>query len=170
MIGRCYSLLGCIRTFDGAYNLRGLLLISVAGLVLGCLSAGLLAFQWLTSHDDPSIHHLHAILRPDPSGQWYIQNDATHAPHGFSTDVVQGDDYIRVFTGMYTKAGTIQISTDDGFGDYISGHANLGLNTAVIEIRYQGEVIDPAEIWSYLPPDRRENQNGNFWVNITMIE
>jgi hypothetical protein len=30
--------------------------------------------------------------------------------------------------------------------------------------------IDPADVWSYLPPERLDRLNGNFWINMTMIE
>lgn len=118
------------------------------------------------------VHHLHGILRPDEKGQWFILSDDTHEPWGIDPFVVQTETYIRIFTSgrFYSKAGTIQISSDDGFGGYITGHASLGLGNATIEVRANGKLIDPADVWGHLPPDRRENRNGNFWINMTMIE
>lgn len=119
-----------------------------------------------------TVHHLHCVLRPDANGQWYVQNDATHASYGIDAYVQQTSTYVRIYTAglMLTKAGTIQISSDDGFGDAITGHANLGINTAFIKILADGCIIDPADVWCHLPPDRQANMNGNFWINMTMIE
>lgn len=118
------------------------------------------------------VYRLHGILRPDAEGNWYVQIDDTHEHRGIDGFVQQTNDHLRIFTfgRNYSRAGTIQISSDDGFGGVITGHANLGLNTARIEVRARGERIDPAEIWSHLPPDRLESLNGNFWINMTMIE
>ena len=144
---------------------------ALAGVVASVLLAGGLVFGLPSEQKDRQVvHQLHAILRPDATGRWYIQNDATHAPHGVSLRVAQDERSLRIYMDMYDKAGTIQISSDDGFGGYIAGHANLGLNTAVIEVRAGGVLIDPADVWSYLPPDRVENGNGNFWINIAMMD
>lgn len=115
--------------------------------------------------------HAHAILRPDLDGEWYIMVDDTHASYGIDRFVQQTDDHVRIYTAGLPalKAGTIQISSDDGFGGVITGHANLGLNTAMIEVRAHGQKINPRDIWEYLPTDRKDNVNGNFWINITMV-
>lgn len=118
------------------------------------------------------VYRLHAILRPDAAGKWYVQIDDTHVHQGIDGFVEQAEDHLRIFTSgrVYSRAGTIQISSDDGFGGVITGHANLGLNTARIEVRAHGAKINPANVWTYLPTDRRELLNGNFWINITMIQ
>ena len=62
--------------------------------------------------------------------------------------------------------GTIQISSDDGFGGTIAGYANLGRNQADIIIKANGKLIDPKDVWKYAP----EPDNGNFWIDITMMD
>lgn len=116
----------------------------------------------------PSYERLFGIIKPDEQGLWRVYVNETHEPRGLDTFVKQTDTYIRVFFAgkFYRKAGTVQITTDDGFGPRISAHANLGLASTTITLFADGEVIDPATIWNYAP----QVGNGNLWVDVTMIE
>ncbi|MBJ3784010.1 hypothetical protein [Devosia sediminis] len=108
-----------------------------------------------------------AILRPDEDGQWFIQNDVDHRPFGIDTYIEQTPDSIKIFTCCGAPrdfAGSIQINGDDQFGTTITGHANLGIGGATIEVRANGRKINPADIWSYLPPG-----GGNFWIDMSMM-
>lgn len=124
----------------------------------------------------------HCIIRPDAGGQWYIQDDATHSPYGINA-IQQFSDRVQLFfTGgitnppwqAYSKAGVVQITTDDGFAGSVCANANLGLGSITIYLRAHPNLgaasppIDPAEVWSYLPPDRLAKMNGNLWVSATM--
>lgn len=114
----------------------------------------------------------HCVLRPDVNGKWYIQNDSTHAPEHIDLYVQQTADYVRIYTsGLYgISAGVIHITSDDGFGPFISGYGNLGLNTSYIRIYAGTTMIDPADVWGHLPPDRKEAMNGNLWVSLKVWE
>lgn len=112
----------------------------------------------------PRTETLHFILRPDANGRWYIQDDADHMPIGVSPTVEQGPDFVRVFfVRSFTHAVSVQITSDDDFGTRITGHSNLGLNSATIRVLAGGQQIDPAKIWSYTP-----RNSGNFWGTIVM--
>jgi hypothetical protein len=114
----------------------------------------------------PTVHQLHAIIRPDSTGRWYVQNDVDHAPIGITTRVDQGPDFVRIFfTRGYSHAGTIQVTSDDDFRDRVSGHSNLGLNHATVRIVAGGQVIDPATVWDHAPVG-----SGNLWVSVTMVQ
>jgi len=116
---------------------------------------------------EDTIEHLHAILRPDPTGKWFIQNDIDHKPIGISLTVEQTDKFIRIFFNKtYSYAGVIQISSDDGFLNKVTGHASLGLNNATIQITHNKKVIRPVDITKI---NRGYSENGNFWVSVTMI-
>lgn len=119
-----------------------------------------------------TVHHLFGVLRPDPLGRWYIQLDDTHQPYGLDSYVEQTDEHLRIFMAgrFYSRVGSIQITSDDGFGAVIRGHGNVGLESATIIVKANGQSIDPAEVWSHLPTDRLREDNGNFWINLTMIE
>ena len=120
---------------------------------------------------EPGGHQLRVILRPDVHGNWYVQDDASHAPLGMRSFVKQTADSVRIFYDrLYSKAATIQISSDDGFGARVTGHASLGLDSATINVFVDGKKIDPARIWDYLPEEKLAGPNGNFWINVTMIE
>lgn len=111
------------------------------------------------------IVHLHAVLRPDSSGRWFIQNDEDHAPFGILLQVEQGPDFVRIFFDRnYTHAGAIHVTADDDFRGTISGYSNLGLNAATIRVVANGHVIDPAAVTSFVPPGA-----GNFWITVTML-
>jgi hypothetical protein len=120
---------------------------------------------------EPANHHLHAIVRPDAAGRWYVQADVDHAPSGISPTVEQGRDergpFVRVFfSRSYSHAGIVHISSDDDFGAAgITGHSNLGLNNATIRIHAKGRLIDPATVWDHLPSGA-----GNLWVSVTMMQ
>lgn len=118
----------------------------------------------------PVIGRLHFILRPDSTGRWYIQDDAGHRSEGVVLQVVQYPTHLRVnFVHSWRYAGTIQISSDDGFGRIITGHGNLGTTATEIAIQANGQVIDPATVWQYLPGGAASG-NGNLWVNVTMVD
>ena len=111
------------------------------------------------------VAHLHAILRPDDAGRWYIQADTDHAPIGIVPHVEQGPDFVRVFFDRdYRFAGVIQVTSDDDFGGIISGHSNLGLNAATIRVHANGKMIDPATVRQYVPAG-----GGNLWISVTMV-
>ena len=115
-------------------------------------------------------HTLFAVLRPDSNGDWYIQDDSSHKRHGIDTYIEQTSSYIRIFTccvASFTKAGTIQITTDDGFNVRVSAHSNLGYNNATIQIYVDGSLIDPADIWTELGG---YTGNGNLWLTLQMVE
>lgn len=106
---------------------------------------------------------LHFILRPDAAGRWNFQDDADHASLGVRA-LVQAPDHLEVtFDRRYTYAGTVQVTSDDQFGQRCSGHPSLGIKGARITIWCNGQQIDPATIRSFIPRD------GNLWVNVTMV-
>lgn len=112
-------------------------------------------------------HRLHCVLRPGSDGIWFIQDDDDHMPMGFIPYVEHGPDFVIVrFTRNYDRAGVIQITSDDDFGDVITGHSNLGLGGAQIRISANGKRINPRSIWDYLPGAT----GGNFWISVTMID
>lgn len=117
--------------------------------------------------------YLHAILRPDANGHWYIQTDqgprqdADHSSYGISWELEQTDKYIRIFFfRTYTHAGAIQITSDDDFGSRVQGHGNLGLNSSTIFIEVDGKRIDPGRILEYVPTAA---QAGNLWITAVMV-
>lgn len=117
-----------------------------------------------TGQDASAPVTLFAVLRPGADGQWFIQNDKDHAPYGIDPRIEQTDEAIHTFFGgvaTFQKVGAIQISSDDGFGDHVTGHANVGLTGAVIEVWAAGHRIDPTHA-----PDP---ENGNFWVTVQMF-
>lgn len=111
---------------------------------------------------------LHFILRPDAAGAWYIQNDKDHASIGVHPQVEQHANRLRVrFERTYAKAVVIQITSDDGFADRISGHASLGTADAVIFVVARGKgTINPRDVWQHAGTPG----NGNLWVTITMLD
>lgn len=112
------------------------------------------------------VSHLFCVLRPDSAGRWFVQDDIDHAPVGISSFVEQGPDFLRLFFDRtYSHAGVIQVSTDDSFGDHVSGHSNLGRSNATIRLVANGQVIDPARVWEYVPPAG----GGNLWVSVVMV-
>lgn len=120
-----------------------------------------------------TLEHLHAILRPDANGKWYVQTDQgprqdpDHASYGISWEVEQTTEYVRVFFFRnYTHAGAIQITSDDDFAGRVKGYSNLGLNSATIRIEVDGRRIDPGRILDYVPTAA---QAGNLWVTVTMV-
>lgn len=152
------------------------LAISVALMVAGCGGGGdsiIPAANAQTlppppaTSSAPTVAHLHFILRPDKGGKWYIQKDGGHMPAGVVPEIVQTSTHLRVnFIHSWKYAGTIQITSDDDFGQVIAGHGNLGLTATEIKISANGTVIDPATVWNYLPGAT----GGNLWVNVTMID
>lgn len=111
------------------------------------------------------VAHLHAVLRPDSSGRWFVQSDVDHMPIGILRQVEQGPDFVRIFFDRtYTHAGSIQVTSDDDFMGTISGYSNLGLNNATIRIVANGRVIDPATVLAFVPPG-----SGNLWITVTMV-
>lgn len=123
-----------------------------------------------------TLRYLHAIVRPDISGNWHVQNDETHSPYGIDTYSEQSSTYVRIFTcclANYTKAGVITITTDDDFGADIEAHANVGLNNATLfiyaDVDHDGdkERINPADIWTVLGEVRT---GGNLWITMVMKE
>jgi len=126
-----------------------------------------------------SIAQIHFILRPDPNGVWYVQDDTDHASFGVDkvTGVIHEKDHLRVyFTPVYAKAGTVQVTTDDDFAGSLTANAGLGTQCVSIKLRAHPNTkgidppIDPKRIWEYLrPADGYDKTCGNLWVNITMI-
>lgn len=115
----------------------------------------------------PIIGNLHFILRPDENGKWHVQNDETHKSIGVVQEVVQTDTFIRVnFIHVWKYAGTVQVSSDDGFASKISGHANLGTTAMEISIHANGARINPAHVWHHA----QDPGNGNLWVNVSMVD
>lgn len=125
----------------------------------------------------PKLVFLHAILRPYSNGQWYVQNDVDHASHGMHPEskvqLVQTKKSLRIyFDKRYTKAGVIQITTDDGFAGTVIANASLGLEAAEISLRARPNIsssaspINPRDIWKYVP----NKGNGNLWVSIVMVD
>jgi len=113
----------------------------------------------------PEIDHLHCIIRPNSAGQWYVQNDVDHSPYGCDLKIEQTAEYLRVFfTKTYPHAGTVQITSDDDFNVKIQGFAALGVNSTVIQVFANGQKINPADVYNYIPQG-----GGNFWVNVTMM-
>ncbi len=111
------------------------------------------------------IVHLHAVLRPDSSGRWFVQSDEDHAPYGILLQVEQTSEFVRIFFDRnYSHAGAIHVTSDDDFRNIISGHSNLGLNAATIRVVANGKVIDPASVIALVPPG-----SGNFWITVTMV-
>jgi hypothetical protein len=110
------------------------------------------------------VAQLHAILRPDAAGRWFIQNDADHMPIGI-VGVTQVGNTLRVdFDRDYTHAGQVTITSDDQFNTQITGHAGLGRSSALIGVWVRGVQIDPSRIRDYVPGD-----SGNFWISATMV-
>lgn len=111
------------------------------------------------------VERLHCIIRPNSAGQWYVQNDTDHSPSGCALKIEQGADYLRVFfLRTYTHAGTVQITGDDDFNVKIQGFASLALDSATIRVYANGQMINPANVYSYIPQG-----GGNFWLNVTMM-
>jgi hypothetical protein len=137
------------------------LLFGLLAAVLWCGAA--------TGEDDLRLEQAHLILRPDPNGRWFVQNDDDHSPFRITATVEQTPRYLRIFFDRpYKKAGTVQITSDDGFANYVTGHASLGLTCISIEVYAGTLLIDPSDVWKYVPPDRVRS-NGNFWVNAWMF-
>lgn len=112
-----------------------------------------------------TVDRLRFILRPDPSGRWFIQHDVDHKSEGVNLQVEQGADYLRVFFAAgYTHAGVVHITSDDDFGSKVTGHGNLGLSSTTIRVEVNGQRIDPARIWDHIPVG-----GGNFWVSAEMV-
>lgn len=125
----------------------------------------------------PSLVFIHAILRPDANGQWFIQNDVDHVPWNVHPDtkiqLIQDDQSLKLyFKKRFSKAGMIQVTTDDGFSGAIHASASLGLEVAGITLRASPKIspsapaINPRHIWRYL----KNQDNGNLWVSITMVD
>lgn len=114
------------------------------------------------------IDRLHVIIRPDLNGDWFIQDDDYHTSVGIRSIEQTSEALTIKFARAYPQALTIQISTDDGLGPYVTAHANLGRREATIWLFAEGQVIDPRTIWDHLPSDRREQHNGNLWIDVTM--
>jgi len=115
---------------------------------------------------------LHAILRPDSNGRWYVQTnigprpDPDHASAGISWQVEQTSEYVRVFfLRNYRWAGTVTVTSDDDFAGRVQGFSNLGLNAATIRIHVDGRRIDPAHILQHVPTAA---DGGNLWVHVRM--
>lgn len=120
------------------------------------------------------IQRTHFVLRPDDQGNWVIQNDADHEPHG--VDLVTGIQYdpdgLRVyFNPVFTKVGTIQVTTDDDWAGSVVASAGMGTQACKIQLRVWPLVrgidrpIDPKKIWDELR--NHPKTGGNLWVNVT---
>ncbi len=127
-----------------------------------------------------TVHYLHCILRHDPAGNWTYQIDSTHDQCGMDlvTGVIQEADCLKIyFSPVYAKAGTIQISCDDGFANSLTANASLGTQSARIELRAKPvdaacyPPMNPKDVWRGLDcigPHPRDN--GNLWINVTMLQ
>lgn len=126
-----------------------------------------------------TVHNIHFCLRPSSSGVWTVQNDADHAPAGVDmvTGVIHDSNALRVyFSPTFDKAGSVQITSDDGFAGSILANASLGTQCVRIELRAFPAIraidapINPAHIWTHLNPALGyDTGNGNLWVNVTMV-
>lgn len=142
----------------------GLRLLAIALLLSAC--GGSDVVSTVQAQEVPRLEkfHLHAILRPDSNGRWYVQSDVDHLPDGVSLTVEQTPEFVRIFFSQnYKFAGTIQVTSDDDFADEVKGYSNLGLNHATIRVKARGKPINPADVYQYIPPG-----SGNFWINVTM--
>src|SRR5688500_9417901 len=92
------------------------------------------------------VSNLHAIVRPDASGRWYIQQDHDHAALGVARLEQLADRLHLHFERRHQFAGVIQISSDDEFRNRISGHASLGTAHAVIFVVADGKPVNPADV------------------------
>ena len=113
-------------------------------------------------------HRLSCIIRPDASGNWFIQDDVDHHAQGFYSLTQTSTHLELTFLSTYDKAGTIQISADDDFAGSLVLGGNLGLSSSLVKLRIPGSttVINPSQVWSALP--NLTPGSGNFWVNVTM--
>lgn len=112
------------------------------------------------------MHELRAIVRPDASGTWFIQNDVDHAAIGI-VSVSQTAEYIElVFDRTYSHAGTVQVTPDDDFNGFFTVGSNLGLSALRIRLKANGVQINPSTVYSYGPT----LGGGNLWVNVTMVQ
>jgi hypothetical protein len=120
------------------------------------------------AHAAEAPYSLFAVLRPDSSGNWYIQSDSSHRPYGIDTYIEQTSTYIRIFNccvATMSKAGSLQVSSDDGFNVRVDAHGNLGSNNATIQIYVDDVLINPANIWTALGG---YTGNGNLWIDMKM--
>lgn len=111
--------------------------------------------------------YLFGIIRPDASGNWFLQNDVDHAPQGLASVTQDSEKLVLNFTRGYTHAGALLITSDDDFNVRVQGHNNLGLTGANIRIYLNGVMIDPADVYtlSGITPG-----SGNLWVFGAMID
>jgi hypothetical protein len=116
----------------------------------------------------PVVYDLHAILRPDSTGRWYVQRDIDHAPVGISWEVEQTDQFVRLhFFRSYTHAGVVHVTSDDDFAGRVKGYSNLGLASATVRIEVDGRRINPRHILQYVPG---ADQAGNLWITVRMVD
>lgn len=81
---------------------------------------------------------------------------------------MQDDEKLQIFfEKSYKYAGVVQVSSDDGFHDIITGHANLGLGVISINIFSNKRKINPKDVWKEIPEMKKIN-NGNLWINAIM--
>jgi hypothetical protein len=126
----------------------------------------LLLLSSVAHADGGKIEQLHFILRPNPVGQWYIQNDKDHASIGVQHRVEQTETHLRVrFERKYSHAVVIQITSDDEFGTKVSGHASLGIDAATIFITADGKRINPMDVRKHYTAG-----GGNLWISVTMLD
>lgn len=125
-----------------------------------------------TLPDVPTIERvaMHFIARPDADGRWFVQSDVDHEPIGGTPSAEQTTEYLFFHFGrLFTKAGVIQVTSDDDFGKAgVSVHCNLGLagSRCLVMAPAAGggrQVIDPATITRYASPG-----SGNLWVSVEM--
>jgi hypothetical protein len=124
------------------------------------------AVQAQTPPAPVEVAQIHAVLRPDATGKWFVQDDKDHAPIGV-VEVTEVDGRLVLrFDRQYTHAGTVQVSTDDGFNDQLSAHASLGVTATFISLYVRGVKIQPHDVLAYIPGAAGD---GNLWVDVTML-
>lgn len=163
-----------LKRFGGLQRVSaGLAIVLAASIGQGCGGGGDAPLSTAQAQAAAKIEvaQIHFVLRPDPSGHWYVQNDVDHMPIGVDMSKGSGvgvdqfsDSLVVTFDRRYTFAGVIQITSDDDFRDRVSGFGNLGVTGTRIILVARGNQIDPSTIGTYVPAGA-----GNLWVTATMV-
>ncbi len=147
--------------------MRALLALLALSFLAACGGGGSVVSESRAQSTSQTVHQIHAIVRPDASGRWFVQNDADHAPVGI-VGVTQTSEYLEVLLDRtYSHAGVVQVTLDDDFNGFYTVGSNLGLSALRIRIKSAGVQINPANIYSYAPVTPG---SGNLWVSATMVQ
>ncbi len=106
-----------------------------------------------------------AVIRKGADGNWFVLNNATHAPENIRAGAAGVDDmgsYLRVyFDQTFPKVGAVLVTPDETFGALYSAGSSVGLAYFNMYIfNKDGEPVTPAQVIAA--------DNGNFWVTGTM--